>query len=77
MTNYNNGKIYKIQSHLGDKIYIGSTTKQYLSQRMTYHKSSYTAWKAETGKKTTSFELFEEYGFENCEIVLIELFSCD
>ena len=31
---YNNGKIYKIESNLGNKIYIGSTTKDYLSQRM-------------------------------------------
>ena len=58
MTNYNNGKIYKIQSHLGDKIYIGSTTKQYLSQRMTAHKTHYNAWKAEKRTKVTSFELY-------------------
>jgi hypothetical protein len=41
MVNYGNGKIYKIESHLGDKIYIGSTTKQYLSQRMDKHRSEY------------------------------------
>ena len=28
MVNYQNTKIYKIESHLGPKIYIGSTTKQ-------------------------------------------------
>ena len=32
MPNYSLTKIYKIESHLGDKIYIGSTSKQYLSQ---------------------------------------------
>ena len=30
MTDYSKTKIYKIESHLGDKIYIGSTCKQYL-----------------------------------------------
>ena len=28
MVNYGNGKVYKIESHLGDNIYIGSTTKE-------------------------------------------------
>ena len=39
MTNYNNGKIYMIEPiceyEVGD-IYIGSTTKQYLSQHFTF-----------------------------------------
>ena len=36
MVNYNNGKIYKIEPLNGEEgdIYIGSTTKEYLSQRM-------------------------------------------
>ena len=32
MVNYANSKVYKIWSTQGDKIYVGSTTKQYLSQ---------------------------------------------
>ncbi len=44
MVNYENGKIYKIESHLGDKLYIGSTTKQYLSQRMDKHRTDYKQW---------------------------------
>ena len=43
--NYQNGKIYKIESHVGPKIYSGSTTKQYLSQRMEKHRSGYNRWK--------------------------------
>ena len=45
MVNYNNGKIYKIENNIDDMIYIGSTTKQYLSQRMDKHRSSYKRWK--------------------------------
>jgi hypothetical protein len=77
MVNYNNGKIYKIESHLGDKVYIGSTTKEYLSQRMTAHRKSYLAWKQGKRDLTTSFLLFDEYGIENCSIILLELCSCE
>ena len=74
---YQNTKIYKIWSPIGNKIYIGSTTKQYLSQRMTAHKNGYNRWKAKNGGKITSYELFEEYGFENCNIELIESHPCN
>jgi predicted glutamine amidotransferase len=74
---YQNGKIYKIQSHLGPKIYIGSTTKQYLSQRLTAHRGQYKAWKKNNKTKIRSYELFDEYGLENCEIVLVELYPCN
>ena len=74
--NYQKGKIYKIDSLSGDKIYIGSTTKDYLSQRMTAHRGKYNDWLK--GKKSymTSFILFDEYGIENCVITLIENVSC-
>ena len=74
---YQKGKIYKIESHLGDKIYIGSTTKQYLSQRMTAHRNGYKRWKAEKCTRVTSYDLFDTYGIENCQIVLIEIFPCN
>jgi hypothetical protein len=77
MVNYNNGKIYKIESHLGDKVYIGSTTKEYLSQRMTTHRKGYIGWKEGKRDLTTSFLLFDEYGIKNCSIVLIELCPCE
>jgi hypothetical protein len=77
MVNYEKGKIYKIQSHLGPKIYIGSTTKEYLSQRMTQHRSGYSGWKNGNGEcKIRSYELFDDYGVENCEIILIEMCPC-
>ena len=46
--NYKNGKIYKIEpicEHDEGEIYIGSTTKQYLSQRMTAHRNGYKRFK--------------------------------
>ena len=76
-TDYQKTKIYKIESHLGDKIYIGSTAKEYLSQRFQQHKNAYKRWKNGIVGKYTSFELFDEYGIENCQIVLIEAYPCN
>lgn len=60
--------------------YVGSTTKQYLSQRMVKHRNSYKHWKEnpEKNKKkfVTAFKLFEKYGVENCYIELLESCSC-
>ena len=69
---YQNGKIYQITSHCGDKIYIGSTTKKYLSQRMDKHRSSYKQWKQGKAGKIMIFDIFDEYGIENCQILLLE-----
>jgi hypothetical protein len=43
MPNYKQGKIYKIVAIDGpdDEIYIGSTTKKYLSERMSPHRNGY------------------------------------
>lgn len=76
MPDYSKTKIYKIWSHLGDKIYIGSTTKNYLSERMTKHREDYKRWKAGKSNKIMSYGLFDEYGIENCKIELIEAKSC-
>jgi len=75
--NYQKGKIYKIMSNMGDKIYIGSTTKEYLSQRMTAHRYDYKRWKEEKKSKILSFDIFDEYGVENCKIILLELCPCN
>ena len=76
MTDYSKTKIYKIESHLGDKIYVGSTAKEYLSQRFQQHKNCYKQWKEGKVGRVTSYDLFEEYGPENCQIVLIESYPC-
>ena len=78
MVNYGNGKIYKIESITGEGLpYIGSTTKQYLSQRMQGHRDGYYRWKAGKAQQCRSYKLFDEYGMENCVITLIELFECN
>jgi len=78
-TNYKNGKIYKIEPINGEEgdIYIGSTTKEYLSQRMTSHRGDYGKWKNGKRDKIRSFCLFEKYGIENCKIILLENCPCD
>ena len=81
MSRYENSKIYKIYSDLGDKVYIGCTTKNYLSQRMAKHKYDYTYYKKnreETGFAfVTSYLIFDEYGVDNCKIELLELYPCN
>ena len=72
--NYSNGKIYKIECLNGeaDDIYVGSTTKEYLSQRMTKHREGYKIWSDRKVKYITSYDIFEKYGIDNCVITLIE-----
>jgi len=76
MVNYTNSKVYKIWSTQGDKIYVGSTTKQYLSQRMDNHRACYKCWKNGKSNMVTVYSIFEEYGLENCFIELIEAKDC-
>ena len=77
MVNYSNSKIYKIQRVGGDsEIYIGSTTKDYLSQRMDKHRSNYRCWKRDNKRFVNAFRIFDLYGVENCEIVLLENVDC-
>ena len=76
MVNYENGKIYKIEpviEHPEEDIYIGSTTKQYLSQRINEHRHNYKRWKEGKTNYTSSFGLFNRYGVNNCKIYLLEM----
>ena len=73
---YKNSKVYKIWSPNGDKIYVGSTTKVLLCQRMTVHRNHYKHWKHNKRSPITSFLLFEEYGLDNCYIELLEAKEC-
>jgi hypothetical protein len=75
MVNYSNSKVYKIEprvEHESNEIYIGSTTKVYLSQRMDTHRSNYKLYKACKYHFVTVFKLFDKYGVENCDILLLE-----
>ena len=70
---YSKGKIYKIEpicDHDDGEIYIGSTTKKYLSQRMVRHRENYL--QAKEKRYLTSFILFDKYGIDNCNIILLE-----
>ena len=72
---YSQGKIYKIEpksEHMEGDIYIGSTTKKYLSQRMAAHRKDYKTWKAGRTHTTSCYELFDKYGIDNLNIVLLE-----
>jgi len=73
---YKNSKVYKIWSPNGDKIYVGSTTKIMLCQRMTAHRYKYQEWKKTAKVDTTSYLLFDEYGLNNCFIELLEAKEC-
>jgi hypothetical protein len=62
-------KIYKIHSTKGEKVYIGSTKKKYLCARKADHLSTY---RLNKGRHCASYDLFDEYGVENCSFVLLE-----
>ena len=72
LKDYSKGKIYKIEPICDfneGEIYIGSTTKSNLSQRMENHRKNYMYHK---NKYLSSFILFDKYGIDNCEIILLE-----
>jgi len=64
--------IYRITTPDGLKHYVGSTGKKYLCMRKSDHKFKWKQWKLQIGRKCTSYELFDEYGFDTCEFVEIE-----
>jgi hypothetical protein len=65
--------IYKIASrHIpSDPCYIGSTTKS-LIDRFNSHIKKYKRWKINNKNFISSFILFDKYGIENCEIILMD-----
>ena len=72
-----NGKIYKITDIRYNKCYIGSTCEE-LCKRMAHHRADFK--KFLRGVKVShvrSYDLFNEYGVENCKIELIEYYKCD
>jgi hypothetical protein len=73
---YKNGKVYKIEpivDHDEEDIYIGSTCQPYLSSRMNQHRQDYDKFKQNKKKSNVRvYNLFDKYGIENCNIILIE-----
>lgn len=52
-----NGKVYVIRSHQTDKIYIGSSTQKYLSNRLACHKQDYKNYLNGKGNNVSSYEI--------------------
>ena len=74
MPDFANGKIYKITC--GDETYYGSTAVT-LKKRMWGHKGNYKRWKNnKNNDRYACYELFDKYGFDNCEIKLVEEYPC-
>ena len=73
MERYQNGKIYKLVCNITGKVYIGSTCKKLLSQRLTGHVSDFKRGKENDRHKMSSFEIIEG---NNYYIELIELVPC-
>ena len=73
MVNYKNGKIYKIVSTKTNKIYIGSTTKKYLSERMASHRCDYQSYKYGTHGYVSSYDILK---YKDAMILLLETYPC-
>ena len=69
LLNWSRGKIYKIVGP-GDMVYIGSTTES-IHTRFEKHILYWHLRKP--GNRIAAWDLFDEYGPENCKIVLLEL----
>jgi len=69
-----NAKIYKIINDVNDKIYIGSSTYQYLCNRMNIHRMS---CKDTSGRRNSKLYIhMREIGIEHFKIELIEKYEC-
>ena len=76
MNRYENGKIYKITDTGYNKVYVGSTCES-LSKRIERHRAKYSSYKTgKTNKNLSVFEIFDEFGIEDCKIELIENYPC-
>jgi hypothetical protein len=70
---YDQSKIYKIISDQSEMIYVGSTTKQYLSQRMDKHRNGFKNWKEGKGSFVASYEILK---YDDAKIILLENCNC-
>jgi hypothetical protein len=72
MNKYNNTKIYVIENSVTDKIYIGSTTKKILTDRLYRHCSD-----ACNGKTSGLYKHIRHIGQFEFKINLLEEYSCE
>ena len=76
---YQLAKIYKIEPLNQDDesdVYIGSTCEPSLAHRMAGHRRSYKYWKKGNGGHIRSYDIFDKYSVENCQILLLESYPC-
>ena len=75
---YQNGKVYKIVDNSYSTCYIGSTIEA-LSTRMAKHRSKYRCYLSggNSRYRCNVWDMFDEYGTENCKIELIEEYPCE
>jgi len=71
---FSQAKVYKIVCNTTQEIYVGSTTKQYLSQRLTAHRATFNHWKKGKGGFVSSYPILER---GNYTIELIEACPCE
>ena len=76
MSKHQNGKIYKIVDVGYSKCSIGSTCEE-LSQIMARHRQSYNTCLKSNTNLERSHLLFDEFGTENCLIILVEKYPCN
>jgi hypothetical protein len=74
MVNYQQGKIYKIECNVTGKVYIGSTCKNTLAERLAQHVTDYKRYLKGTYHYISSFAVLQN---RNYDIVLIEKYPCN
>ena len=74
MVNYQQAKIYKIECNISKKIYIGSTCKKTIAERMSQHRSDYKHYLNDNFHYVSSFDIIKD---EDYDIILIESYPCN
>ena len=70
---YARGKIYQIECHVTNQVYIGSTTKKYLQQRLRDHEKGHAYFLATGRKRLTSHEVLKN---GNYTLSMLEMYPC-
>lgn len=70
---YNRGKIYRLVCNRTGLQYVGQTTEECLSKRLTKHRADYQRWKSGKRRYVTSFKIVSGGDYS---IVLVENYPC-
>ena len=72
---FSRAKVYVIRGpERNGPVYVGSTCKEYLSQRFAQHKANFKRFNNGKTNRITSYDLFDLYGVDACSISLLESF---